>query len=76
VFGGGPNQPCSICGEIVPETAEDSFEFRYPDGRIVVFHDRCEFPLGTGALHALTEVARRRPSRCKNPGSTGRNSRY
>lgn len=43
VFGGGRNQPCSICGEIISETAEDSFEFRYPDGRAVVFHDRWEY---------------------------------
>lgn len=43
VFGSGRNQPCSVSGEIIPETAEDSFEFRYPDGRVVVFHDPCEY---------------------------------
>jgi hypothetical protein len=40
VFGSGRNHPCSVGGEIIPETAEDSFEFRYPDGRVVVLHDR------------------------------------
>lgn len=43
VFCSGRNQPCSVCGEIIPETAEDSFEFRYPDGRLVDSMNRCEY---------------------------------
>lgn len=39
---GGRGRLCSACGEIIPSTAERSFEFRYADGRAFTFHDRCE----------------------------------
>jgi hypothetical protein len=39
---GGRGRLCSICGEMIPSTAEDSFELRYPDGRVFTFHGRCE----------------------------------
>jgi len=39
---GGRGRLCSACGEIIPMTAEGSFEFRYPDGRVFTFHGRCE----------------------------------
>lgn len=39
---GGRGRLCSGCGEIIPSTAEGSFEFRYPAGRVFTFHSRCE----------------------------------
>ena len=42
VIDGGRNRPCSVCGEIIPSTAEGSLAFTYPDGRVVFFHERCE----------------------------------
>jgi hypothetical protein len=39
---GGRGRLCSACGEIISGTAEGSFEFRYPYGRAVAFHGRCE----------------------------------
>jgi hypothetical protein len=39
---GGRGRLCSACGEIISGTAEGSFEFRYPYGRVVAFHGRCE----------------------------------
>ena len=42
MISGGQGRLCSVCGEIIPSTAEDSFEFRYPYGRVVTLHGRCE----------------------------------
>ncbi len=39
---GGRGRLCSACGEIIPITADGSFEFKYPDGRVLAFHERCE----------------------------------
>ena len=39
---GGRGRPCSVCGETIPGNAEGSFEFQYPDGRVLTFHGRCE----------------------------------
>ena len=39
---GGRGRLCSVCGEFIPSTAEGSFAFRYPDGRVLTFHGRCE----------------------------------
>ena len=39
---GGRGRLCSVCGEIIPGNAEGSFEFKYPDGRVLTFHGRCE----------------------------------
>jgi hypothetical protein len=39
---GGRGRLCSVCGELIPGNAEGSFEFKYPDGRVLTFHARCE----------------------------------
>jgi len=39
---GGRGRLCSVCRELIPTTAEGSFQFAYPDGRVLTFHDRCE----------------------------------
>jgi len=39
---GGRGRLCSVCRELIPTTAEGSFQFTYPDGRVFTFHDRCE----------------------------------
>ena len=39
---GGRGRLCSICGEVIPGTADSSLEFKYPDGRRFAFRERCE----------------------------------
>jgi len=39
---GGRDRLCSICGEFIPSDAEGSFAFKYPDSRVLTFHERCE----------------------------------
>jgi hypothetical protein len=51
----GRGRLCSACGELIPRTAEGAVEFKYPDGRTVTFHARCE--------QLWQEERRRRPPR-------------
>jgi hypothetical protein len=54
---GGRGRLCSVCGELIPGNADGSFEFKYPDGRVLTIPCAQRGALAGGTSRGTAAVA-------------------